>query len=249
MPENYSEEVLYKTIREGLAAPVEREDRSGRTELEILADHLSHQGVEHERHAFVNVAERLIEEIPSLSDSETARLVKFLILGEAPQTLARRVSRTLQKLESRDTASKRGDVMWLLYRLGQRFVPKQIRDEAYVREVRPWLWFDLAIETDPVVAAEALPELRGQPNFFRVMLSRIVQIWRKIDPARFEDFVAAICENLNAAERVEFKRYLKGFDIRLFDSEAHDADPRFEELAARVSQSVYPSVGLELAET
>ena len=102
--------------------------------------------------------------------------------------------------------------MWLLHRLGHRFLPREIEQENLIRRVRPWLWFDLALSSSPAVAIGALPELAKHEKFFPAMVSRTIRVWRTAEN-EFPSFISRLNEQLTAAQKAELATYLQNYDI------------------------------------
>ena len=244
-----SPETLYNFIRQMIAGADETEDRSGRTPLQAVADYLS--GLNFDDPAlqnYFNIASRLVGEVAQLSEAETTGLVKFILtVRSSPPALpaaAQRVLRT--RLQSVGAASKRADILWLLCRLGERSLPKDIAQEKFVRDARPWIWFDLAIRSKSSVAIAALPELAKNQGFFAAMLSRIPRIWKLTDEEEFVAFTTALRDQLDDTQRTQLTDYLGSFEIPAPDAEA-DNEARFDYFAGEVSARVSQTSSLVLA--
>jgi hypothetical protein len=229
-----SPDALYAFVRKHIAEEDGPEDRSGRTPLQALADQLSALGPEEpELDNYRNVAPRLIDEIPSFSDAEVSRLIKFILsVRELPTSLPSPAQRTLRRLRGAGAASRRADVMWLLHRLGRRFLPREIQREDAIKEKRPWLWFDLALASAPAVALSALPELAQHPQFLPAMLSRVVRVWRSAEH-EFPAFLSKLNEQLDEQGKARVAQYLNTFEI----SAPPPADERIGELE-RVAEEI-----------
>lgn len=237
MTHTASPDALYAFIRKEIAGENASEDRSGRTPLQALADHLSGLPLDStEQQAYFAVAARLLDDIPVLSDIEVTRLIKFILTVRVlPPTVMAPAQRVLARLRSAASASKRADVLWLMQRLGARPLPKEIQQDAALRALRPWIWFDLALASKPSMAFDALPELAEHGGFLSAMLSRLLRIWRTAE-SEFPIFYSTLCEQLDETEKGELDEYLQAYGISIQSVDQNVV--RFDQFTEKFSDRV-----------
>lgn len=245
---NASATEIYRFMREALKDEG-NEDRSGRTPLQAFADELSTlefdaPGLQN----YFNVAARLINEAPALSEVELSRLTALIRTAPMAPDVTRNSRRLLASADSKLSPSKRADLVRLLSRSGHRFRPKEI-ERFDIQSVRPWLWFDVMMRSKPAVAIDALPKLRNLDGYFPAILSRVNSLYHFLPRPVFEIFLTVFFETLSEADQQKLSRYSNQFGIDLFDADSNEPPQDIGAFTNQTIREIPDANILELAPT
>ena len=184
---------LRNAILHELEKDISPEDPAGRTRLQRIAARVAKlENDSNELSVFTSAGVELLHQTQHLSAKKTQELVTFLIAcKQAPNRLKEAVS-TAQRQYSKETPEevfKRADLFRLAYKIGNQVRPAEIEKDAAVKKLRPWVWFDIAVASNPKDVRRYIRAIGDLPEFTKAMIPRLPFLYRVLSADRFADLI------------------------------------------------------------
>ncbi len=185
------------------------EDRSGNTLLQRIATHVANLPMNSDNlSVFTTAACALLNQVQHLGPKETKRLVTFLgACKKISAKLRQSANEAFNQCagHTSDIVSKRADIWRLSYKLGIQVRITDIERDSEVRILRPWVWFDVALATNPADVRRYIREFASLPDFAKAIDIRLAYLKKQLDENIFRDLISETCLHISKDDLKIFK--------------------------------------------